>query len=375
MAQCLLSALVILGSTVIGVGTAAQRPIAQEGAAFRDIADASSRIRLFDVWYEVTWSGFLTHKDGDPTGESGLRRLEPPKVTCHRYRMRYAGIRVRLDEFSRSSTGEWSEDPVMTRLEEGLTKELTHEPANRLLCISHAGIMLYRQGSDYRCPWLNAFGNYSVPWLLSQRKAVSESRETIDGKNFVVLFSPGGEGESTFPLFRFKIYLDPAVTLLPFKAIVFRAMHGGFVLDTEAQVTRWRVLDMGEKVPVAIKTTVYSKAPGSVGEPLSVMELVVDEQRSTWNQALPPDSLSLNVPDGTRVEDQIKNVTYTKGEPDAAKRLDLLAELANKQAPLRSETLIAAAPWWQSTPAIIAYVVLALALVYIIIRRRRLAAE
>jgi hypothetical protein len=366
---------VAAASWVVAMATGAVDAQSLGQATFARIESDFFKVRTFDVIYEVALTGFLTAPETDRSGQSGLARIQRPRTMRHRLRMRYEGLRVRLDELPEGKTHSPSDEPIVTRLQEGGVVERIYEPSKRTMYISHAGITLGLKEFDYRCPWLNTFGNFSVPWLLSKRKKVIESSETIDGNKLTVLFTQGGEEESTFRHYSYKLFIDPALTFLPCRSMAYRANPGGFLLHSESVVASWKRLQTGEQVPLSIKTTVYSEIPGTVGEVRCVAELNVDEQLSTWNQPLPANTFDLEPPDGTQIEDQIKNVTYTKGEPDAAKRLNLLAELANKQAPLRSETLIAAAPWWQSTPAIIAYVVLALALVYIIIRRRRLAAE
>jgi hypothetical protein len=347
--------------------SAPESDLAQLRAA---ISRAYDRVAVFDVTYEVLWKSMA--RAISKNGNTKITAIEKDPVDEHRMLWRHVlhGSQGRIEILDAAT-----EAPVqITVYDLRQNSQKTLYVTQRQGMIGLADLVVLSNGADYRVPWLHAFGILPVHRALEQR---ADTRCVPVGKGRYVLECPPTTATGVdLSSFGFKLVVDAGKNGACESIEVTERVKKGEAPRIRAHfdVTEWKELAGGAWAPLRTRTREYLTSDEFVGQVINVFEISVDQRRSKWGAAPAPELLTLDFPEGTNVHDQIRRVLYTQGTPNAEKRLDNLAQQAVTAPPVQSETLIAAAPWWQSTPAIIAYVVLALALVYIIIRRRRLAA-
>jgi hypothetical protein len=334
----------------------------------------------FDVTYKVDKAVFLGSATNDPAALS-LRKEPSRSSLCITHAKQ--GQQERLE--IRDSEGVLEQIRVAT---EPFGHERVLHMKQARGRIDFASLTPVLPGMDYRIPWRNAFGITPTSMLVEERKDLVQIVKGAE--SYKPTYRLPTAPRKSLDSLEFELTLDPARGGLVASQRVYQviAAKAEACLLAEHQVTEWHQIADGAYVPLVIHSAAYLTTGTLRGSKVNSFCLTVDRARSTWNQPIDPARFTLEFPEGTRVADQIRKVAYTQGEAKPERRLDRLADMATDilkaerlgvQAanlpPLRSETLLAAAPWWQSTPAIIAYVVLALALVYFLFRRRRLAAE
>jgi hypothetical protein len=354
----------------LALGQAGSTSTPSAGAiAEKFLTDLSSRIVSYDVTYDVEWRHFFEWKIEKNRATHG-RLLTTPTRRMLRFRHLYQAGQYRVDTLDPAS-GEVIESCVGTL--SGDARILNQREGRA--SITRPQLEVFSNSTDYRVPFLHAFGRLPH-WLIVRERAAQVTPLPDGARPTELKIAPLLGNNVSLGQFGFRLFIDHEAGVV-WKESITRSNNGASVPYSDHEIVEWKRLPGGASVPTKIVSIDYATAPEFVGVKMSEFLLTVDVTRSTWNEPLDQQTLALEFPAGIRVHDQIRNVVYTQGQPDPRVHLDRLAQSAAQlaQNPIRSETLLAAAPWWQSTPAIIAYVVLAFALVYIIIRRRRLAAE
>lgn len=363
----------------------ATRPAEADLARLRLMVEQTRQSHCrFDVTYEVHWRHF--GKLVQAHGRTRVDRVEAKPTIAKRLLIRHAmdGSQGRV-EFLDLDTKE----PVSVHVYDlgGRSQRLLLPLAGQG-SISTPDLTYLASGTDYRVPWLNAYGRLPIARVLEERNDVSVRRER-DG-SLVAIAEPTQKDHVSLGSFGFALRFETkrggACSRIE---VVERGKAGAPPLPHSMnEVLEWHDVGEGRVVPVKTRTVEYWIDGYESKGVLNEYESVVDRAASTWGSPLRSGTLELAFPHGTLVEDQIRKVRYTVGQNAPQMHLDRLAAqseevrkadaaslLALPRSPIQSESLLANTPWWRTSPAYVAYGVLLVALAFLFYRRRQLAAE
>lgn len=366
----------LIGTMVI----ASQGPQAGE-ALLRLLRQNEAAIRSFDVTYKVEESLFIADADQEPGKPLQVTLREKPLKQHHLIRHVKQGPSERVEMLDSSAVAQ----EIRVLDSPFGVERLLYRKGNRGT-ISKPSATPVASCMDYRIPWLNCFGKLPTSFVADERKNLVESIPA--GKDALAYRIPAAQKMNVGGM-RFDVSLDllrgGAVSEI---SVYLVARYPEPRLRFRHRVVEWLRLPEGAYVPVAIQSDTSIPDGNAMGKRGSSVTLTVDKARSNWNQPISPSLFTLDFPDGTNVADKIRNVNYTQGQAHPERQLDRLAMQASqvrraeqaaaeaqRRSPIQSESLVAAAPWWRTSPAYVAYVVLLLAVGFVLIRRRQLAGE
>ncbi len=189
--------------------------------------------------------------------------------------------------------------------------------------------------------------------LLRTRKGTRLVKPGLNDRDCVVVESPPEKG-GDYPNFGWRVKLDPTHVMLPIEIELYRgSMKSREVLT---RIQGFREVEAGIWAPVEA-----THAHEVRGETIATGKVVVELDRSSWNQPVSEELFTLPFPVGTRVRDEAHNLIYVTGKPDTAKNIDALLEGARKAHPIRPPAPPEPATGWKAAwlPLLIASNVLA----------------
>lgn len=353
---------------------------ASEAGGFAEqLRKVYARAASFDVTSTVTWSNMGRYdKTGGRAVLTGLERT-PVSVSSLHIRQLSSGTVCRFDFL------EAGEVVKSTIQDTAKAEQIDYLPKQGLFIISRPDLMVFSSSVDYRVPWLHAIGRIPIQRLLLERPQSAYVREGIGWK--ISAGYPTERGANLGP-FRFVWRFRDAGEEGASSCEVFQARQEGEVAYSVHEVLERKKHASGPHVPIKIRSREFATIPEFSGKLLNEYVLEVDQGVSKWFSEPAMDLLRISPPPGTKVQDQIRRLTYTQGEANPQRHLDALGQRSSdvlklaKQGeatysapPIQSESLRALAPWWRSTSAYVAYIVLLVSFSFILYRRRQLAAE
>jgi hypothetical protein len=293
----------------------------------------SKSIRSFDVYFTIEMRGFFSQQvEEDKNGKlirQQLHKLQPgqsPKVVTSRYRQTWSQGRERLELLSSSGREPQHIYAFDGEIERGLT------PAAGLGEIRKPEPFLAIEGMHYRDAYETFTGRIRLLTMLRERSnVVLEGGEARDGVSEIMLSSkpqPKVPGIN-WAWAGLRLTLDPRHGMLPKEIVRQTDRDAGLLDDRVTQIEKWKKLEDGTWVPVAMVTRFYD-TEGQLERMalLNETRLVVDETRSAFNKPIPLEEFTLPFPQGTRVMDRYHNVEFTVGAPDTGKNIDQLLQNA-----------------------------------------------
>lgn len=133
-----------------------------------------------------------------------------------------------------------------------------------------------------------------------------------------------------------RVALDPARRFMPsLIELHSRGENGEVMLKKRFEIKRFREVAQGLPVPVEMEFTAYNPQPGPFfGKPVNQFEIVVDEEKSRWNEPLSDADFLLPFPEGTEVTDFINNTAFIAGKGDDGKDSKELRKRASEVLPI-----------------------------------------
>ncbi len=175
-----------------------------------------------------------------------------------------------------------------------------------------------------------------------------------EGRLYVLDVDFAKDFHQAFFNFRWRIWLDPDRNFMPSRIVAWYDHQGSEQLDRKIENTLKEVAP-GVWAPVSCRVDVYSKGEADnprVGKCIGYSTVnVVDG--STFNGEVKADLFSVEIPDGFLVNDQIRNIAYTKGSSDPDRYLAQITKDASESvSKLRPEdrqppaTIFVPNSWW-----------------------------
>ncbi len=123
-----------------------------------------------------------------------------------------------------------------------------------------------------------------------------------------------------YPAFGWRIALDPAYGMMPVEIEFFK--------DTMKMPIRRTVIEEFHEVEAGVWAPIKARqeAMDPKGRIATVTHLVVDMERSAWNQPVQEELFTLVIPEGTSVVDDTRNIAFIAGEGDTGGNVDRLVE-------------------------------------------------
>lgn len=291
----------------------ADSPLSSE-TALKWLDAASHSIRTCDVFYRVEFSYFMTNEGMNPPTQ--LRKLEPNeprKTRTKSFRFVQGQDKQRFDVFS-----ELYQKPESTWVAvSGVAKKKMYKRPS--FSVTYRPQAPCGPGEDYRDSLGEIYSGHNLLRVLRSRKSIRAVTED-DGK---VNLQVDAEDEPRIIAGRlgFKVALDPAHGLMPVK--LEESEKGKVHLVTE--VLEWKELGAGVFAPVRIRSTMFQRlAHQFPGELYCTADIVVEKERSTWNQLLDQSLFVLLPETGSPVHDEVQGTLQLAGDGHPGKNIDKL---------------------------------------------------